>query len=475
MNSEDALYGRIKNGVLTLSGNNAGIRVDGGCLVVSDGPCPVAPDHVGPVAPIAQRMATHRFRRADCPINRIVVTRPDGFITFAAIKWLHGVGVGLVQLDWDGTVLLASAPAGADQPALRRAQAIAATNGVGHAVAQELLRAKLNGQAAIAGLLGSTETAKLIVDLAGELNAATNSGHLLAIEGAAAIAYWSLWLPTPLRFARRDQVPEHWQSFGRRNSPLGRRNTRNAVTPANAVLNYLYGVLASELTIALTGVGLDPGLGIFHTDAARRASLTYDAMEAVRSCVDGWLAAWLVDARFSKRDFYEGSDGTIRITRPLTSHLAMTGPVWRPAAQSVAGWLARALAGGLSEERQSQSLFSALPAPRRAWTGMQAPIPKTCIECGGALAPKQRKFCSDVCSVSFRVALGRRPTDERSSSSANPLEDDWLDQSRTVRPTHCKLRRTSDGKVSAGTPDRPPRLGVRPTYALGLVIGGRRK
>ena len=145
MNSEDTLYGRIKNGVLTLSGNNASIRVDGGYLVVSDGPWPVAADHIGPTASIEQRMVTHRFHRAGCPVSRIVVTRPDGFITFAAIKWLHGVGVGLVQLDWDGTVLLASTPAGVDQPALRRAQAMATANGAGHAIAQELLCAKLNG------------------------------------------------------------------------------------------------------------------------------------------------------------------------------------------------------------------------------------------------------------------------------------------------------------------------------------------
>ena len=168
MNSDDTLYGQVKNGVLTLSGNNASIRVDGGYLVVSDGPWPVAPDHVGPAAPIEQRMATRRFRRADCPVDRIVVTRADGFITFSAIKWLHGVGVGLVQLDWDGTVLLASAPTGGDQPALRRAQALATGNGVGHAIAQELLRAKLNGQAAVARLLGSSEIAELIMNLAGQ-------------------------------------------------------------------------------------------------------------------------------------------------------------------------------------------------------------------------------------------------------------------------------------------------------------------
>jgi hypothetical protein len=271
---------------------------------------------------------------------------------------------------------------------------------------QEILRAKLNGQAAVARLLGSGEIAELIINLAAQLDNAKDAVQLLGIEGAAAAAYWSLWVHVPLRFARREQAPEHWRSFGRRNSPLGRKNTRSAVTPANAVLNYLYGVLASELTIALTGVGLDAGLGIFHTDAARRASLTYDAMEAVRPRVDGWLAAWLAEARFSKRDFYEESDGTIRITRPLTSHLAMTAPIWRPAAQGVARWLAGALTEGLPEKRRPHTLLPELPAPRRAWQGMQPPMPKTCNECGRALSTKQRKFCSDVCSVSFSGGSG---------------------------------------------------------------------
>jgi hypothetical protein len=53
MNSEDTLYGQIKNGVLTLSGNNASIRVDGGSLVVSDGPTQVPPDHRGPAPSLA--------------------------------------------------------------------------------------------------------------------------------------------------------------------------------------------------------------------------------------------------------------------------------------------------------------------------------------------------------------------------------------------------------------------------------------
>ena len=146
-----------------------------------------------------------------------------------------------------------------------------------------------------------------------------------------------------------------------------------------------------------------------HGRNSSRASPLYDAMGDIRPCVDGWLGAWLAEARFSKRDFYEEPDGTIRITRLLTSHLAMTAPVWRPAAQSVASWLARALTEGLPEKPLPRTPLPVLPAPRRAWQGMQPPIPKTCIECGSALGTRQRKFCSDVCSVSFRMALGPRP------------------------------------------------------------------
>ena len=132
----------------------------------------------------------------------------------------------------------------------------------------------------------------------------------------------------------------------------------------------------------------------------------------MRPCVDGWLAAWLAEAQFSKRDFHEEGEGTIRITRPLTSHLAMTAPIWRPAAPAIAGWLARAFTGGVGKESLLCAPLPSLPASRRAWQGMQPPMPKTCIECGRALSTKQRKFCSDVCSVSYRVTLGP-PADRR--------------------------------------------------------------
>jgi len=389
--------------VLTLSGNNASIRVDGGCLVISDGPTAAHANHEGKAPPLEKRMTTLRFRRADCPVNRIVVTRPDGFITFGAVKWLHGVGASLVQLDWDGTVLLTASPSPSDQPALRRAQALAAGSENGHAIAREILRMKLSGQAEVARLLGGANVAGLITKLTVELDDAPDSERLLLVEARAAAAYWQLWLGVPLHFARRHQVPEHWRTFGTRHSPLSAR-TMKAASAGNAILNYLYAVAVGEMTIALTAAGLDSGLGVLHADRERRASLAYDAIEVVRPYVDGWMLAWLATAHFSKRDFHEEADGVIRITRPLTSHLAMTAAIWRPAAEAVSSWLARAIGGGLDRKRRLPQPLPALPAPKRSWTGLELPVDRACRECGKMLPPKRPKFCSDACSIAFHVA-----------------------------------------------------------------------
>ena len=40
------------------------------------------------------------------------------------------------------------------------------------------------------------------------------------------------------------------------------------------MLNYLYGLAASQLAIGLAEVGLDPGIGIFHADKEGRLQVT---------------------------------------------------------------------------------------------------------------------------------------------------------------------------------------------------------
>ena len=344
---------------------------------------------------------------------------------------------------------------------MRRAQALAAGTDTGLAIMREILRHKLAGEAAVARLLGGEDAATLIERLAGDAAAAQSGDNpgrkglrILAIEASAAAAYWSLWSGVTMRFARRDRVPEHWQAFGSRRSTItGNKTARHASSAPGAMLNYLYGLAASQMTIALAAAGLDPGIGIFHADKEGRASLAYDAIEAVRPYVEAWLLCSLAECRFSKRDFWEESDGTIRLTRPLTSWLAMTAPLWRRAAEVVAGWLAAALepaSRGIGEAIEAarqprpalrhQTPLPAdpdrdmarfpplpaplpdLPAPGRVYKPALAHevLPHACHECGKALIPGgrgsrgPRKFCSPSCSAVYRSEMRRlSPTDAR--------------------------------------------------------------
>ena len=50
-------------------------------------------------------------------------------------------------------------------------------------------------------------------------------------------------------------------TFGTRKSILS-GSPRQAANPSNAILNYLYAVLESETRLALSALGLDPGLGL---------------------------------------------------------------------------------------------------------------------------------------------------------------------------------------------------------------------
>jgi CRISPR/Cas system-associated endonuclease Cas1 len=57
------------------------------------------------------------------------------------------------------------------------------------------------------------------------------------------------------------------------------------LTATSRSLNYLYAVLESEARLAISTLGLDPGLGVLHADSQVRDSLAFDVMEPVRPMV----------------------------------------------------------------------------------------------------------------------------------------------------------------------------------------------
>lgn len=387
----DTLYGVVKNGVLVLLGYVARVTVSNGVLHIQDG--------------VGTEVTERTFNRSHCPISRLISTQVEGIISFSAIRWLHSIGASIAHLNYDGTPIVVSVPLHTVPAALRRKQAVLSiSDPLGASIARTLLQLKLALQIGVMERMQVSHRLAEAKDYASRLNTADTSLLLtdaLGIEGIVSVIYWEAFTNTAVSFGKRQNVPKHWQTFGTRRSPLS-GTPRNAVTPANAMLNYLYGVLASEITIALHAAGLDPALGIMHADKDDRASLAYDLIEPARPILDQWFCHWLQSATFSKRDFMEHGRGNIRIIRPLSSHLAMTAALWRGIAEQLAQWFYQCLETGKVVPLRLPAVDIETDARRRAvqWAlgnAVQRPIPRTCRECGKALSDRRRKFCSADC------------------------------------------------------------------------------
>lgn len=93
------------------------------------------------------------------------------------------------------------------------------------------------------------------------------------------------------------------------------RNRRPPRDNMNALLSFLYTLLAHDAESALETVGLDPYVGFFHTDRPGRASLALDMMEELRPFIADRLALSLVNLQqVSGSDFLQKEGGGIILT-----------------------------------------------------------------------------------------------------------------------------------------------------------------
>ncbi len=65
-----------------------------------------------------------------------------------------------------------------------------------------------------------------------------------------------------------------------------KRHRRPAYDPFNAVINYLYGILYALVETSLIKAGIDPYVGVLHTDRYSKPTLVYDVIEYYRYWAD---------------------------------------------------------------------------------------------------------------------------------------------------------------------------------------------
>jgi len=110
---------------------------------------------------------------------------------------------------------------------------------------------------------------------------ASDLNILRGYEGEAGLAYWSV-------FGNLIRSSKDLFAFSGRN----RRPPRDAV---NAVLSFLYVLLAQDTRAGCESHGLDPQMGFLHRDRPGRMSLALDLMEELRAAVADRVALSLIN------------------------------------------------------------------------------------------------------------------------------------------------------------------------------------
>jgi len=298
-------------------------------------------------SPLAAGIGTAR-REARLPrighgLRRLVVIGADGFVSLSALLWLASQDAAFVMLDRDGSVLATTGPVRSSDARLRRAQALAHQSGIALQIAKDLVDKKLIAQEQLAReKLQHSGAANRIAEMRRGLPICQSIDALRPLEALAAKAYWAAWRNVSVDFPTRDldRVPEHWRTFGTRESSLT-ASPRLAVNPPNAMLNYLYAVLESEARLAVAALGLDPGLGVMHFDSPSRDSLASDLMEPIRPRVDAYVLDWITRGPLRREWFFEQRDGNCRLMASFALQLSQTASTWARAVAPLAEQMSR--------------------------------------------------------------------------------------------------------------------------------------
>lgn len=93
------------------------------------------------------------------------------------------------------------------------------------------------------------------------------------------------------------------------------RNRRPPLDPVNALLSFVYVLLAHDCIGALESVGLDPQVGFLHRDRPGRSSLALDLMEEFRPVFADRLVLSLINLKqVNGRGFKKTASGAVEMT-----------------------------------------------------------------------------------------------------------------------------------------------------------------
>ena len=303
------------------------LKVDKGTLLIRDG-----------FTHWPQERVEHRlFKGARNLPPRIVMLDGSGSLSFDVISWLSAQNISLVRLTYQGDVETVIGGGGYAADPLKVQWQIETRNDPERRMAFccDLISEKIDSTLkTLTEVIPESAARKVAIAHAEASQSRIANGRISSIdelrmtEATVAGRYFSAWQGLPLKWRSRWKypVPDAWLTIGPRGSS-GRGNNvrnRNAKHPVNALLNYAYGMLTSQVHIEAVAEGYDPRRGIMHHDRddADAFAWVFDEMEPRRAVVDARVLKFVLETPLTGADFVVASDGICRLAPQLARHIA---------------------------------------------------------------------------------------------------------------------------------------------------------
>ena len=245
--------------------------------------------------------------------DSIIIDGHTGSITFESLRWLVKHEVSLTLLNWNGNLLTTTLSETPRSGNLRIKQYQAYLDSkIRHEIASKITNSKIKSTLALCLELCRfyeidvkllENTIKKETDFLSITNDSINS--LMTFEGRVASVYF-------------EQIAKIFNSistqfkFTVRKDKSNSRNY-NASDEINALLNYGYAILESEVKKAINSVGLDYSIGFLHEITQSRTPLVYDIQELFRWLIDYSIVQLLEESKLRKSDFITTENYHIRL------------------------------------------------------------------------------------------------------------------------------------------------------------------
>jgi CRISPR-associated protein Cas1 len=308
---------------LILAGHGVSLRIHGGALEIQNG-----------LTHYPQRRETYLFFRGDPDLpERIILLDGSGSVSFDVLSWINEQNISLIRIDWRGKVVCVAGASGYSANPFRVQWQLKTRDNPGLRIeyCQKLISQKI--EASILTLEKSirrSEKSERAISVAyaalTRLDACEPNSivELRALEANCAAAYFRSWQGMPIKWRGTSgrPIPDNWNSIEQRSSPFHLAGNRNAAHPVNAILNYAYTVLESDVRIKAIAEGYDPTIGVMHEGSDGSSKFVFDLMEPERPKVDRAVLDFVKGTVFDPADFTIRSDGVVRLNPQLARRVA---------------------------------------------------------------------------------------------------------------------------------------------------------